>query len=66
MRYVNERTTRLLEEADAMGLGVSWRATDKGWRCTAKQLKIPHRAEGPTMADALDELLRFARKVLTP
>lgn len=65
MATVSQRTLDLLTEADALGLGITWRATPSGWRCRARQLNVPHLAEGPTMADALEELLRFARKVLT-
>lgn len=54
----------LLWEADLLGLDVlTWAENEDGWRCTSSALKVPHLAAGRTMAEALDELVRFAWRV---
>lgn len=53
--------------ADALGLGlVTWRPDDirGGWFCFASNITVPHVARGVTAADAIAELVRFARKVM--
>lgn len=58
------RLRRLLSRADRMRLGiVSFVPYGHGWRCFAANCPLPHVAEGPTGPDALEELLRFCRRI---
>jgi hypothetical protein len=53
--------------ADDLGLGlITWRPDDirGGWFCFASNIHVPHVARGVMAADALAELVRFARKVM--
>lgn len=58
------RLQKLLTEAWLLGLGkLTWTAIDAGWSCVCSGLRFPHRAEGETPLEALDELVRFARRI---
>lgn len=58
------RLQMLYLEAWLRGLGeITWTAKGSGWTCSCKGLRFPHMAEGPTPIDALDDLIRFARRI---
>lgn len=55
----------LLRHADDLGLGrIEWIARDGGWSCHSPKLRLPHFPVGATPVAALDQLVRFARRVL--
>jgi len=51
--------------ADLLGIGrITWRPDENGgWFCFAERIGVPHVARGSSGADALKELVLFARKV---
>lgn len=51
--------------ADFLKLGlITWRPDGSGgWFCFASNIGVPHVARGITAADALAELVGFARKI---
>jgi hypothetical protein len=68
MCRISKHGTRLrfwARAADLLGLGlITWRPDDDGgWFCFASQIGVPHVARGSTAADALRELVKFARKI---
>ena len=51
--------------ASLLSLGrIEWRPDEEGgWFCTVEHVGVPHIARGRTGADALKELVLFARRV---
>jgi hypothetical protein len=52
----------LLDEVDRFGGKVTWIAIASGWKCVLSGVELPpHSGHGRTGAEALAEVVRFAR-----